>query len=96
MVTLGEFACRYSTNQPPEVVLTVGAFENDPLRADGIACESQDAASFRWRTDLVGIRSDLDDQCFKGLVFEDYGEKMIEVEVVDRWGFPRGSRSLLS
>ena len=86
MVTLGEFAYRYFTNEPPEVVLTVGTYENDPLRVDGIACESQDAVSFRWRTGPEGIWSDLDDQCFKGFVFEDFGEKMIEVEVFDGWG----------
>lgn len=91
-VTFGEFAYQYFTNEAPEVVLTVGAYEDHPLRVDGIACESRDSGlpmrvgSYRWRTDPEGTWSVEDDQCFRGFSFSDYGEKMIEVEVTDHWG----------
>lgn len=92
MVTFGEFVYQYFTNEPPEVVLTLRAYQSDPLRVDGFACESQDAELFRWRTDPEGIWSDEDDDCSQGFVFEDFGEKMIEVEVFDRWGLSSRER----
>lgn len=99
-ITFGEFAYQYFTNEAPEAVLTVGVYGEDPLHVDGFACESLDSGVilqdglYRWRTDPEAVWTIENDQCSRGFDFPDYGEKMIEVEVLDRWGL--SSRELVT